>query len=141
MSSLLVFLQFVLIGLIAYPTRLPEISWLSGGLFASGLAVFALAFWSMRPRVFSVMPEPKAGGHLVTTGVYALVRHPMYLAVLLCAGGASLAYGLYWKWALSAAIAAILWAKLRREERMLSERYRGYAAYRRRTKALLPFLL
>jgi protein-S-isoprenylcysteine O-methyltransferase Ste14 len=140
-SFLLVFLQFLLIALIAYPTHMPAIGWVSGILFASGLLVFALALWTMKGPTFTVMPEPKAGGQLVTSGIYGVVRHPMYLAVLLCAISAGLAYGVYWKWACCGILLLVLWLKLQREERMLLQRYAGYAAYSRRTKALLPWLL
>jgi protein-S-isoprenylcysteine O-methyltransferase Ste14 len=145
MSALLVFLQFVLIGVIACPWRLPAFDRSLNGfgviLFAAGLAVFFSALFAMRLKTFTVMPEPKAQGELVTGGIYGMVRHPMYLAVLLCAAGASLAYGSEWKWGLSCVLAAVLWIKLRREEKMLLKQYADYAAYRARTAALIPFLL
>lgn len=140
-SFLLVFLQFALIGLLAYPSHMPAVGWVSGTLFASGLLVFAFSLWTMKGPTFTVMPEPRAGGHLVTSGIYGVVRHPMYLAALLCAVGAGLAYGVYWKWTCAGILFLVLWVKLQREERMLLQRYAGYAAYRQRTKALLPWLL
>jgi protein-S-isoprenylcysteine O-methyltransferase Ste14 len=141
MSLLLVLLQFVLIAAIAFPFAAPAPSLPGILLFACGIAVFFLALAAMRMKTFTVMPEPKAGGELVTAGIYGVVRHPMYLAVLLCAAGAALAYGSPWKWALAAVLAAVLVFKLRREERMLAARYPGYAEYRRHTRALIPFLL
>lgn len=145
MSGLLVCLQFVLIGLIAWPWQPPAfdgaLNWFGAGLFSAGLAVFFSALFTMPLRAFTVMPEPKAQGELVTRGIYGVVRHPMYLAVLLCAAGASLVYGTGWKWGLSGVLAAVLWIKLRREEKMLSKQYAAYAAYRERTAALIPFLL
>ncbi len=65
----------------------------------------------------------------------------MYLAVILCAAGACLAYGVMWKWILSALLATVLWIKVQHEERMLLQRYDGYSDYRQRTRALFPFLL
>jgi protein-S-isoprenylcysteine O-methyltransferase Ste14 len=141
MSKLLVFLQFGFIGLIAYPSRAPVLELFSVTLFIAGLAVFFAAFLTMKSKNFTVMPEPRAGSALVTNGIYSLVRHPMYLAVLLCAAGASLAYGLLWKWCLSIALLAVLLVKLRREEKMLLQKYDDYAAYRDRTKAIVPFVL
>lgn len=141
MSRALVFLQFALIALIAYPSHMPAAGWLSSAIVVAGLVVFTSACWAMKRPTFTVMPEPKAGGHLITTGIYSFIRHPMYLAVLLCAVGVSMAYGLAWKWILSAVLTVVLWIKLRREERMLFYRYPGYSLYRQHTKALFPFLL
>ncbi len=95
----------------------------------------------MPSRSFSVMPEPTREGELVTRGIYRHVRHPMYLAVLLCGLAACLAYGSALKWGLLALLAGVLIAKIRREERLLLARFEDYAAYRLRTKALIPYLI
>lgn len=140
MSRLLVFLQFALIGLIAYPHDAPALTTFNVMLFGIGLMVFFAAFSAMRLRSFSVMPEPKAGGELVTRGIYSRVRHPMYLAVLLCVVAACLAYATWEKWLMAALLAGVLIAKMRREEKMLLNKFESYAAYRKRTKAIVPFV-
>jgi protein-S-isoprenylcysteine O-methyltransferase Ste14 len=141
MSALLVSLQFILIGLIAWPFHMPRLDPGGAILFAAGLLVFMAAWLAMGAKNFTVMPEPKHGGELVTGGIYGLVRHPMYLAVLLCALGASVLYAAPWKWIATGVLALVLWLKLRREERFLLQHYQSYAAYRSHTKALVPFLL
>lgn len=65
----------------------------------------------------------------------------MYLGVLLCGLAACLAYGSAAKWGLLALLAGVLLLKIRREERLLLARFPDYAAYRRRTKAIIPYLL
>jgi protein-S-isoprenylcysteine O-methyltransferase Ste14 len=60
---------------------------------------------------------------------------------LLCAIAASWGYGSWHKWLLSLLLAAVLVVKLRREEKKLLEHFEGYAAYRARTGAIIPFLL
>jgi protein-S-isoprenylcysteine O-methyltransferase Ste14 len=141
MSLLLVALQFLLIALVAYPFNTPHPTVLNVTLFCAGIVVFFLAIFAMKQRTFSVMPEPKPHGELVTRGIYRIVRHPMYLAVLLCAAGASLAYEEIWKWILSGLLMAVLLAKIRHEEKFLLTRYTGYAAYRARVKAIIPGIL
>lgn len=141
MSRLLVSLQFLFIALIAWPFQSPRIDVFNAGLFGGGLLVFVFACAAMGGKTFTVMPEPRRNGELATAGIYGVVRHPMYLAVLLCAAGAALAYGDVWKWALAGLLAVVLWFKLTREERFLLQRYPDYAAYRARTKALVPWLL
>ena len=89
---------------------------------------------------FTPFPRPREAGHLVETGPYAVVRHPVYSGGILLFLGISLALS---PWALIAVAAlAVLWAlKLRVEERFLLARYPAYADYRTRTRyRLIPFL-
>ncbi len=141
MSRILVFLQFLLIALIAYPFRQPAPAVAAIFLFSAGFVIFVMAVLAMKRSTFSVMPEPTAQGKLVVAGIYRLVRHPMYLAVLLCATGAALAYQQGWKWLACGCLTLVLIAKIRREERFLLQRYAGYAAYRSRVKAIIPFII
>jgi protein-S-isoprenylcysteine O-methyltransferase Ste14 len=141
MSYLLVAAQFVLIPLLAWPFTAPAFNPFNLGLFALGILVGLAALVTMGAHTISVLPEPRAGGALVTHGVYRLVRHPMYLSVLLCGLAACLAYQGAPKWALLAALALVLAVKIRREERLLRQRFAGYAEYARRTRAILPLLL
>lgn len=140
MGLLLVILQFVLIALIALPLGRLQFSVINVSLFLAGLGVFGMAFFSMKRSTFTVMPDPRPGGELVTSGIYGSVRHPMYLAVLLCAVAACLAYAAPWKWLASLALLAVLVVKMRYEEQRLSERFEAYADYRKRSKALIPFI-
>lgn len=144
MSRLLVFAQLLLIVLIAWPGRMPEftlVTALGVGLFLIGMITAAAALAVMPARTFSVLPEPRSNGELVTRGIYRHVRHPMYLAVLLCGLAACLAYGSAPKWSLLVLLAGVLVVKIRREERFLLARFPAYVAYRARTKAIIPYLL
>ena len=99
-----------------------------------------LALWSARVLGSSLTwyPKPRERGTLVENGPYRFSRHPIY------SGGIYffLGWGLWSSpvaFAFAAAL-AVLWAfKARFEERLLAERYPGYADYRRRTRwRLLP---
>ena len=85
-------------------------------------------------------PRPKDDARLVTTGIYARVRHPLYLSVI-CLG---FGWALLWRsWpALALAAVQILFfdAKARREERWLSTQFPDYTAYARRVKRFIPSL-
>lgn len=140
MSRLLVALQFLLIALIAAPFSRPLLTFANVALFATGLVVFAAALSAMKLKTFTVMPDPKAGGELITAGIYRFIRHPMYLSVLLCAIAACLAYGSGLKWIFTIALAAVLIVKIRYEEKLLMVRFDGYSAYRNHSKALIPFV-
>lgn len=140
-STVLVLLQFAALAVLALP-------WTGGPWHAAAWVPLAgavlLGAWTLRhnrPGNFGVMPEVRPGAQLVTGGPYAYVRHPMYLAVLLAAAG--LLVG--WRGGAHAAafvvLLAVLHVKAGREEALLAAHFPGYAAYRARTKRLIPFLL
>lgn len=85
-------------------------------------------------------PQPKDDGQLITSGIYARLRHPLYASVI----ALGFAWALLWRsWpALGLAAAQILFfdAKARREERWLRELFPDYAAYARRVKRFIPGL-
>jgi len=90
---------------------------------------------------FSMSPSPLDDGDLVDRGVYGVVRHPMYLSVLLFASG----YSIAWRSRLAVigtlGAGVFLMLKIRHEERRLMERYPGYRAYARRVRSrLIPRL-
>lgn len=86
-------------------------------------------------------PKPKDGDHtLVTTGIYSIVRHPIYSGVAFAAFG----WTLWWGTLLGIALAIVLFIwfdlKSRREERWLTEKYSEYSAYQQRVKKLIPYV-
>jgi protein-S-isoprenylcysteine O-methyltransferase Ste14 len=85
-------------------------------------------------------PKPVDDGHLVQTGAYAIVRHPIYAGIIL----GMLAIGLFLNNLIGVLCAAILFVffdlKSRQEERWLREKYADYASYCRRTRKLIPFV-
>lgn len=90
------------------------------------------------PPNIHIRPVLKTGGRLVTTGPYRLVRHPMYLGVLVvCAGPVVFRLGGL-KIAAWLALWAVLVAKGRLEERALAARFPEYDAYRRGRRFLIP---
>ena len=78
---------------------------------------------------------------LITTGPYALVRHPLYSGMLLAMLGSAIGQSVLWLLPLIAYGPAFI-QSARREEKLLLERFPDrYRAYKKRTKMLLPFLL
>ena len=93
-----------------------------------------------RAGSLTALPRPKDDATFVVRGAYRFVRHPIYGGLVLAAIG--LAAITPWAGTLIAValLALVLDLKRRREEVWLVERYPGYAAYRARTRALVPFL-
>jgi protein-S-isoprenylcysteine O-methyltransferase Ste14 len=102
-------------------------------LIAAGLVFVAVAGISLLiKRAATVFPRPRSQSELARHGVYRIVRHPIYGALLLIAVGWSLAVaplGLIPTFLL----AIVFDLKARIEEAWLTEHHAGYAAYRERT--------
>jgi protein-S-isoprenylcysteine O-methyltransferase Ste14 len=78
---------------------------------------------------------------VVTTGVYAFVRHPMYLGALLMSVGAPMLLGSGWGLVVGGAMTLLLVGRIVGEERMLVRDLPGYAEYRRKVRyRLVPFV-
>jgi protein-S-isoprenylcysteine O-methyltransferase Ste14 len=89
---------------------------------------------------FSVFPEPRPDGRLETSGIYSLIRHPMYAGLLII--GTVLVYdfpGIFRFTALFI-LAGIFILKIRMEEKWLAERYPEFGKWKTRTFRLIPFI-
>jgi protein-S-isoprenylcysteine O-methyltransferase Ste14 len=81
------------------------------------------------------------GQKVISTGPYAVIRHPMYSWALLMLLGIPLALGSWFGLLmLVPAVAGIVW-RLQDEERFLAKNLPGYSEYRRKVQyRLLPFV-
>ena len=142
-SYLLVTLQIGLIVVLVATTRPLGTPWANAVAFALVAAATFVGIGALaanRPGNFNVRPEVKRSARLVTDGIYAHVRHPMYLAVLLGMLAALAADPRGWRIGAWLGLLLVLLAKARREENYLGARFPEYAAYMRRTRRLLPRL-
>lgn len=103
---------------------------------AAALLLLMVSLFTLR-SVIQVAPAPKQGGQLITTGIYGILRHPIYTAMTLLLVGLwfrrpTLAVGAV------AAVAVVFFViKSQYEEMLLLAAYADYAAYRRRTRGVL----
>jgi protein-S-isoprenylcysteine O-methyltransferase Ste14 len=88
----------------------------------------------------TAVPHPKEDAHLVETGAYRVVRHPIYSGIVL----GSVGFALFVNGGLTLLYALVIFlffdAKSRREERWLAERYTDYTAYQQRVHKLIPYV-
>jgi protein-S-isoprenylcysteine O-methyltransferase Ste14 len=85
--------------------------------------------------------EKMEGQRVISTGPYALVRHPMYVGVLIMVVGVPLALGSSWGLAFLALDVPILMLRILDEEAMLKRELDGYLDYTRRVRyRLVPGL-
>lgn len=137
-GRLLVSAQFMLIMLLIWPWTAPV--FVLPALLLT-LPALALGIWILRHnRIgnFNVRPELKSGAQLIIDGPYALVRHPMYLAVLWLGLCAVVLY--------ASTVALLLWGllylvldrKAALEESYLRIHFADYEAYAEKVGRFLP---
>jgi protein-S-isoprenylcysteine O-methyltransferase Ste14 len=136
-----VIVQFVLLGLIFWLPVFPAFVFPAGSIGTIlkylGFVLLVLAGLNLG-RNLTPLPKPKRDAQLVTSGVFSLMRHPIYTALMLVTFGASLERGDLIALILSMSLAILLEFKSRREEIWLLEQFSDYAAYRVRVKKFLP---
>lgn len=137
---ILVFLQFSC--LIFMFTTAPVFSPGYGGIFVECLGIFlgAYAVIIMKPGNFNVAPVLKQNGVLVTSGPYALIRHPMYLAQLIVLLPLLIDYFDIPRLLVFILLTVVLILKIQLEEKQLNQHFKGYPEYVKKTRRLIPFI-
>jgi protein-S-isoprenylcysteine O-methyltransferase Ste14 len=116
------------------------IRWLGAVLFAAGGALRLWPVFVLGHR-FSGLVAIQPGHTLVTNGVYAVIRHPSYLGMLVNSLGWGLAFRSGVGVLLTALILLPILARIRAEERLLRTQFgEEYGAYCARTSRLVPGL-
>jgi len=115
--------------------RLPLWSEVCGGiLLLGGSFPFFRAFTDNTYASQLVRIQTERSQHVVDTGVYGLVRHPMYLGASLVFVGAGLLLGSVSGLLIAAAMLALLVLRIFGEEKLLTRDLEGYRAYRERVR-------
>ncbi|WP_218082352.1 methyltransferase family protein [Anthocerotibacter panamensis] len=139
-----VIVQLVLFLLIALAPGAAEpwpLSWLFSVLglvlLLDGIVVMLLSLVTLGPNL-TPFPRPRPEGQLVTTGIYSLIRHPLYTGVVLASLGLSLFTNSLLRLLLTVALFLVHDLKASREEQWLEERFPEYPNYRQRVKKFFP---
>ncbi|OWW23159.1 hypothetical protein B4Q04_22145 [Zobellia sp. OII3] len=103
-----------------------------------------MACWS-RYRLgnnWSLSVQNKEDHELIQSGLYKIVRHPIYTGFLLLFIGNTIIVGDY-RGIIAVLIVFIsFWFKLTKEEKLLTENFGNqYLEYKKRTKALIPYII
>jgi protein-S-isoprenylcysteine O-methyltransferase Ste14 len=138
----------LLFGLYDHDVRVEGVLWQTPLLIAwsmVGCAVVGLLFaWWARfhlGRLWSAAVGRKAEHHVVDTGPYAIVRHPIYTGIIIASTATAALRGTALAW-LGASVMTIGWMiKARMEEKFLREQLgaAAYDEYARRVPMLSPF--
>ncbi len=116
-----------------------HLSILGDVLGAFGILVYFLV---VRENQFAAATVDVVEGQtVVSTGPYAIVRHPMYAGAILVCLGAPLALGSWWGFLLTPIVIGVLAWRLLDEEKYLRENLPGYAEYTRTVRyRLTPYV-
>lgn len=107
---------------------------LAAALVGVGSLASMFVLWRLG-KSFSIMPEART---LVTSGPYAHARHPLYGVEMITIIGTALQFAQPWAALMALGVVVLLVIRTIFEERVLSEAYPEYAAYRAKTARFIP---
>ena len=115
------------------------VSFAAAGVF---LAAYLLYAEVLRENVYlSRTVEVQEGQKVVDTGLYGVVRHPMYMSTLLLFLSMPLVLGSVISFAIMLFYIPIIVMRIRNEEKVLEAGLEGYAAYKKKVRyRLIPFV-
>jgi protein-S-isoprenylcysteine O-methyltransferase Ste14 len=117
------------------------LAWTGVVLCVAGLAFCIWARFTLG-RNWSGVVTLKGGHELITSGPYALVRHPIYTGLLTMFVGTVIVLGHVAGIIAMPFVFVSLWIKLRHEEKLMLQQFPNeYPAYQQRVKRIIPFIL
>ena len=142
LSALMFLAAFVVAGL-NFRYRwivLPEwVSWAFAGVFLLAYALYAEVL--RENEWLSRTVEVQQGQKVVDTGLYGVVRHPMYMSTLLLFLSMPLVLGSALSLVIMLAYLPIIARRIRNEEQVLEKGLAGYAEYKRKVRyRILPYI-
>ena len=142
LSGLLFIAMFVVAGLNFRFGWLLMPNWttyVAAGIFLLGYALYAEV---MRENVWlSRTVEVQENQQVIDTGLYGIVRHPMYSATLLLFLSMPLVLNSVWSFALMLLYIPIIVKRIRNEEEVLERDLAGYKEYKQRVRyRLIPYI-
>jgi protein-S-isoprenylcysteine O-methyltransferase Ste14 len=105
----------------------PAVSLIGDALVAIGLGI---AIFTVSQNSFAAANITVEESQTVTsTGLYAIVRHPMYMGALILFAGIPLALDSYWGLAVIVPVVIVFAVRIADEEKLLNEELEGYRDY------------
>lgn len=106
------------------------------------LVAYALYAEVMRENAYlSRTVEVQEDQKVIDTGLYGIVRHPMYAVTIWLFLAIPVVLGSWWSLLCFVPYVAVIIVRIRNEEKVLEQGLEGYAAYKKRVKyRILPFI-
>lgn len=117
-------------------------AWVSYAAAAVFLAAYALYAEVLRENAYlSRTVEVQEGQKVIDTGLYGIVRHPMYMTTLLLFLSMPLVLGSILSFVITLVYIPIIAKRIRNEEQVLENGLEGYTEYKKRVKyKVIPFI-
>lgn len=108
------------------------------GLCIVGLGVVLglIAVFQLNTKL-SPFPTPVANGKLLTHGVFAISRHPIYTALIFSGLGYSIFQESLYKGLIVMLLVLLFYFKSRYEERLLAQKFPEYQDYKKNTRRFI----
>jgi protein-S-isoprenylcysteine O-methyltransferase Ste14 len=117
----------------------PLVSWIGDALLVLSFIMFYFVFRENSYGASNIRVEPDQ--KVISTGPYALVRHPMYDGTIVMGVGILLALGSWWALALLVLTLPMLVIRILDEEKVLARDLPGYTEYEQKVRyRLVPYL-
>ncbi len=142
LSGIMFLAAFILAGLNFRFRWITMPAWVSYVFAAVFLIAYALYAEVLRENEYlSRTVEVQENQKVVDTGLYGIVRHPMYMSTLLLFLSIPLVLGSVLSFAIMLAYIPIIAKRIRNEEQVLEEGLEGYSEYKKRvTHKVLPYI-
>ncbi len=115
------------------------VSCMAAGVFLLGYALYAVVL--MENVYLSRTVEVQEGQKVIDTGLYGLVRHPMYMATLLLFLTMPLVLGSVFSFLIMLLYLPIIAKRIKNEEEVLELGLEGYVEYKERVRyRLIPYI-
>ena len=115
------------------------VTWTAGSIFLLSYGIYAEV---MRENEWlSRSIEVMEGQKVVSTGLYGIVRHPMYTATILMFLAMPLVMGSWWAFLVMIPYVVAVAARIKDEETLLTQELEGYQEYKEKVRwKLIPYI-
>jgi protein-S-isoprenylcysteine O-methyltransferase Ste14 len=111
------------------------------GSLVAGAGLIVTVLVAVQNTYASTTVQVEAGQQVVSTGLYGLVRHPMYTGNVLILVGLPLAVGSWWALGFVMPGVAVLATRIHDEEKLLGDELDGYREYTQKVRSrLIPYM-
>ena len=119
-------------------TQLLNLTWILASILSLSALILIIKGLIDLGKNLTPLPYPIENGELIQTGIYSIVRHPLYSGLILAAFGWTIFQMSISHFIATAILLIFFDIKANREETWLSEKYPDYSEYRQRVKKLIP---
>lgn len=137
-NIILTFIQYLGFGIFLYLSP-----WMADGFTLQSIEFLgiALAVWAlvtMSKSKLNIAPQPRKNATLITSGPYAIIRHPMYTSIVLAMTPLIISHWDINRFVFLMFLYVNLILKLLFEESLLRSYFDGYEEYMKRSWRVIP---